>query len=187
MESALIRYILNYLVEALGLLSIKGRDIFDVLTLTIAALTFMATAAGVGLTYWLVSVVQNGINNRRLLKDHYIQEILEIHPEYFDLFRSLQKGELKPKDVAYRYQQVKIRVDDLMPGILEDFSLVEEDLSNYHLNILTCIEDLDEYKRKYKSNTKVFTTIRSKEALQEIHRCSIGTFNALIRQINGSK
>ncbi len=187
MESALIRYLLNYLVEAWHLLSYKGRDIFDVLTLVVAALTFMVTAAGVGLTYWLVSVVQNGINNRRLLKDHYIKEVLEIRSEYFDLFRSLQNGELKPKDVAYRYQQLSIRVDDLMPGILEDFSLVKDDLSAYHLSILTRVSELDEYQRKYKLNRKIFTTIKSKEALQEIHRCSIGTFNAIIRQINLSK
>lgn len=187
MESTLIRNLLNCLVEALHLLSNKERDIYDVLTLVVATLTFVVTAAGVGLTYWLVSVVQNGINNRRLLKDHYIREVLEIRSEYFDLFRSLQKGELKPKDVAYRYQQLKIRVDDLMPGILEEFPLVNEDLSAYHLSILTGVEELDEYQRKYRKNNKVFTTIKSKEALQEIHRCSIGIFNAIIRQINGAR
>lgn len=187
MESALLRYLLNYLVEAGLLHSNKERDLFDVLTLLLASFSLVVSGAGVALTYWLVSVVQNGINNRRLLKDHYIREILEIRSDYFDLFRSLQNGELKSKDVAYRFQQLSIRVDDLMPGIIEDFGLVKDDLSAYHLNILTGVSELDEYQRKYKRNSKVFTTIKSKEALQEIHRCSIGTFNAIIRQINGSR
>jgi|CXWL01.1.fsa_nt_gi hypothetical protein len=186
MESTLIRSLINGLVKSGLLDSSKDRDLFDVLTLALATLSFFVSAAGVGLTYWLVSVVQNGINNRRLLKDHYIREVLEVRSEYFDLLRSLQAGELKSKDVQYRFQQLSIRVDDLMPSIMEEFSSVKDDLSAYHLSILTGVSELDEYQRKYKRNSKVFTTIKSKESLQAIHRCSIGTFNAIIRQISGS-
>lgn len=182
-----IEHLVKYLVEVTLLLSDNSRDIFDVLTLIIAAASLVVSALGVGLTYWLVSVVQNGINNRRLLKDHYIREVLELRLEYFDLFRSLQNGQINPKNLPYRFQQISIRVDDLMPGIKEDFCDVTEDLSAYHLEIFLGIEAISEYQAKYRANKKVFANKASKEALQELQRCSIGTFNSIIRQINGSK
>src|SRR5436190_2102009 len=91
------------------------RDIYDVLGLIIAFSSLVISAIGVAVTLWLVAVVQNGINNRRLLKDHFIKEVLEIRKEYLDLLRRLQAGEVGAKDVAYLFQQINIRVEDLMP------------------------------------------------------------------------
>lgn len=164
----------------------KDRDMFDVATLGLSLISAVVAGIGVLITYWLVTVVQNGINDRRLLKDHFIREVLEIRGEYFDLFQSLQEGKHKAKQIQFLFQQISIRVEDLMPSLYDEFVLVKDDLTAYHLTVLNGVAELEEYKRKYSRNTRVFTTIRSRDSLQLIQRESIGTFNSLVRQINNS-
>jgi hypothetical protein len=162
------------------------RDVYDVLGLIAAFGSLFVSAVGVLVTLWLVTVVQNGINNRRLIKDHFIKEVLEIRKDYLDLLRKLEEGEVSPKQVPYLFQQINIRVVDLMPILQREFNLVKDNISDYHVKVLGRVTEIREYTRKFKGNGKVFREAESKEQLQEIHGSSIGVFNSLIMQINDS-
>lgn len=164
----------------------KDRDLFDLIGVIIPLLSLLLSLVGVALTYWLVSVVQNGINDRRLLKDHFIREILDIRKEYFALLTDLQSGRVKAKQVALLFQRISVRVEDLVPIVSEEFPAATIDLLEYHVNLLSGVTSIDEYERKFPKNLRIFTTIRSRQALHDIQSESIGAFNSLIRQINNS-
>jgi hypothetical protein len=186
MDFAHITLLIKTLTELCESLAKGNRDAFDVLGLIAAFASLVVSAAGVLVTLWLVTVVQNGINNRRLIKDHFIKEVLEIRKEYLDLVRMLEEGSVKPKLVPVLFRQINIRVLDTMPILQREFSLVKDNIGEYHFKVLTAVTEMKEYTRKYKGNGKVFLDVDSKEKLQEIHGASIGVFNLLIMQINDS-
>lgn len=180
MDEALVLRILTKL-------AIKdGRDLFDVLTLVISGISLLIGASGVIVTLWLAISVQSGFNNRRILKDHFIREVLEIRSDYLDLLRKLQSGEVPAKDVTYYFQQINIRVEALMPLLQAQFAL-DASIRDYHLDLLSGATELAEYAGKFKRNLKVFKSRESRESLQASHARSVKIFTELIVQINDAK
>lgn len=163
-----------------------GRDLFDALTLIAAWLSLVVSIAGVLVTCWLAVSVQSGFNNRRILKDHFIREILEIRQEYLDLLRRLQVGDVFAKEVTFLFQQINIRVEDLMPILVEQFKLTQN-FRDYHINILSTVTEIPEYTTKFRGNGKVFLRKDSKEILQSAHANNMGVFTKVIIEINDSR
>ena len=48
-----------------------------------------------GLAYWIVRTIQNNLTNKRVLKDHFINEIKEIRNDYKTCLNNLYSNKLK--------------------------------------------------------------------------------------------
>lgn len=163
---------------------LQQRDWLDYLGIIFSGLTFAAAAAGVYVAYSVGAVVQRELTNRRILKDHFIREILEVRQEYLNLIRRLLNGEVKCRDVQTLFRQISMRVDDLAPILNEEFGCDANTLSDCHLQLLTGIEKIPEYENGWTRNREIFASYEGREALREIGTRSYRTFNQVVRQIN---
>ena len=90
----------------------------------------------IGIAYYIAKVVQDKQSNKRVLKDYFISEVIEIEKEYKNFYNKFLKGEIQPQRVLEWFKVINIRTETLHEFLKEQYSIDTIEIKNYRSNLL---------------------------------------------------
>lgn len=138
------------------------------------------------LAIWIVKTIQSKLTNKRVLKDHFISEIIELRIDYNSYIKDCFDKKVLPKDIPRKFKLIHTKKTHLMKDVMELYKISCPDLDIYHDELREIITNSSEYNANYRSNTPVAFTHNTKRQIELIQSTHYGLFNKLIRFVNDS-
>lgn len=136
------------------------------------------------LAYWIVTTVQDKINNKRVLKDHLINEIKDIRYEYRNFLNILYSNKSKPQEIVPWFKLMSIKIKDIIELISKSHKIDKKILDSYKVELKKIITEFNEYIDNYNSNSEIILTPSSHLKLIKFEQKYNHIFNDIIVQIN---
>lgn len=136
------------------------------------------------LAIWIVYIIQNNLNNKRILKDHFINEIKELRKEYKNFLNSLYLGKLKPKEVIPWFKLMNIKSKNLLFLLNKKYKVDKNALHPYQIHLRKIVTEFSEFDENFKTNREFKLSEESKNELIIFQQDYNGIFNSLIMDIN---
>lgn len=143
-----------------------------------------STLINSGLAVWIVVTLQNSINNRRILKDHFINEIKELKNDYTSQINLIYSGNSKPKELTPWFKFMNIKSTNLLSILNKKYKINSRFLSSYQIDLRDIVTEFDEFKYNFSKNELIILGEDSKNILMKFQQQSIVVFNNLIIEIN---
>lgn len=140
-----------------------------------------------GLAIWIVWAIQNRLTNRRVLKDHFINEIKEIRNEYKSCLNNLYLNSTPPKSVIPWFKLMNIKVDDLMTCVYTKYKIDKKKLVAYQDELRELVTENEDFIKQYKSDKFVFFSEYSRGLFIKFQQEHNYLFNEIIININDAK
>ena len=136
------------------------------------------------LAIWIIKTVQDKVNNKRILKDHLINEIKEVRDEYRFFLNQLFSNKIKPSHIAPWFKLMNIKINDLLDLISQKGSIDKNILNPYQIELRDTITELDEYISNYISDEKILLSPISQIKVIRFQQKYNHLFNKAIVKIN---
>lgn len=136
-----------------------------------------------GLAIWIVRTIQNKLTNRRILKDHFINEIKEIRNEYKSWLNSLYSNNTHPLRVIPWFKLMNIKVDNLMSIANAKYGINKSILRPYQIELPDLITNNPDFVSHFKKDKIVFSE-QSRSQLIMFQQTYNQLFNEIIISIN---
>ncbi|WP_026838313.1 hypothetical protein [Gillisia sp. JM1] len=136
------------------------------------------------LAIWIINTIQNRLNNKRVLKDYFINEVKDIRGEYRILLNEIYRSKIKPNKISPWLKLMNIRTNDLMDIILKKHRVSENFLRPYHIDLRNLITEDANFIQSFKLNEEFVLTEKSKKDLIVFQQKNNSLFNKLIIEIN---
>lgn len=138
------------------------------------------------LAYWIVKTIQNRLTNKRVLKDHFINEIKDIRSDYKTCFNNLYSNSTNPKRIIPWFKLMNIRVDDLMTFVNSKYNINKKFLEPYQIEFRELITNNADFISHF-NNDKVVFSETSRMQLIRFQQTYGKLFNSLIIAINDAR
>lgn len=135
------------------------------------------------LAYWIVRTIQNKLTNKRVLKDHFINEIKEIRNDYKTFLNNLYSNTTHPQRVIPWFKLMNIKVDDLMKIVHTKYSIDKGKLKPYQIELQELITNNEDFIAQYNGEKVVFSET-SRTQLIKFQQSHNQLFNEIIITIN---
>lgn len=149
-------------------------------------IALLGVAVNAGLAYWIVRTIQNKLTNKRVLKDHFINEIKDIRAEYKGCFDNLYSNNTHPQRIIPWFKLMNIRVADLMALIKEKYKIDEKKLDPYQNELRELITNNNDFITQFR-NIKVDFSEESRIELIKFQQRHNKLFNEIIIAINDAE
>jgi len=136
------------------------------------------------LALWIVRTIQNKLTNRRVLKDHFINEIKDIRGDYKNCLNNLYSGQTVARRVIPWFKLMYIRVDDLMNLISEKYKIDTKALSPYQNELRELITENEDFIKYYDSDKPIVFSENSRSQLIKFQQAHNHLFNDIVIKIN---
>lgn len=161
-------------VETFSLEPSEWIDIFGVVVNAVLAL-------------WIVRTIQKKLTNRRVLKDHFINEVKEIRTEYKNCLGNLYDGKSAPYRVLSWFKLMNIKVNDLMGLINQKYKIDVHMLNPYQQELRELVTNNPDYMSQYNSEDPIQFSEDSRLQFIKFQQTHNHLFNDLIILINDSE
>jgi len=139
------------------------------------------------IAWFIISKIQKNANNRRILKDHFINEIKEIRNEYILILNEIYHDKCKPQELLYQLKSMDIKVNDLMEIINEKYKKIEKKkLTPYTRELKKLINVDKNFIKSYKENKITKFSMILKNEINIFQKKHNSLFNQVIIDINDS-
>lgn len=146
----------------------------------------IAILVNIGLTIWIVVVIQNKLTNKRALKDYLIEELKGFRLEYRVFFNDLLSSKLKPQTMLAWFKLMNIKIDDFMEIANKQYKIDKNMLNAFQNDLRELITENKDYINCY--NKKVVTlSSASQSAIIKFQQENFKKFNEIIIIINQAK
>ena len=139
-----------------------------------------------GLAYWIVRTIQNKLTNKRVLKDHFINEIKDIRIEYKNCLNNLYSNNTHPQRIIPWFKLMNIRVSDLMALINQKYKIDLKKLEPYQNELRELVTNNIDFINQFKKDKITFSEA-SRSALIKFQQSHNKLFNEIIIDINDSE
>lgn len=136
------------------------------------------------LAIWIISTVQNKLTNKRVLKDHLINELKDIRIEYRSFLNQLYSNKLRPKQITPWFKLMNIKINDLISLIENKHKIDNKILNPYQIELRDLITELKEFIKCYKNNDLITLKEKSQNKVISFQQKNNHLFNDLIVKIN---
>jgi len=93
---------------------------------------------------WIVYTIQNKLNNKRVLKDFFIEEIKDIRSQYKSYLSDLVSGKIQPKTITSWHKLMSIKINDIMLDLQTTYKCDKDFLRPYQIDLRELItENID--------------------------------------------
>lgn len=140
-----------------------------------------------GLAIWIIITIQNRFTNRRILKDHFINEFKDIKSEYKNCLNNLFANKTRAKNVIPWLKLMNIKVSDLMEIANNKYKIDKNKLSVYQVDFGEIIVNSDEFVSQFSSNGLISLSDTTRTKLIYFQQVNAHIFNDIIIEINDSK
>lgn len=139
-----------------------------------------------GLAYWIVRTIQNRLTNKRVLKDHFINEVKEIRNDYKVCLNNLYSNTTHPHRIIPWFKLMNIKIEDLMTIVNSKYCIDKNKLKPYQVELQELITNNSDFIMHYNNEKVVFTEISRSQFIrfQQLHN---QIFNDIIIKINDAK
>lgn len=167
----------NCCISFFTYLGLEASDWIDLIAIIVNAI----------LAYWIVKTIQNRLQNKRVLKDHFIKEIKEIRNEYKTCLSNLYSDNTIPSRVLPWFKLMNIRVSDIMMHINEKYAVDKDKLRPYQRDLQELITNNADFMTQFRSTTAVKFSENSKTQMMVFQQNHNKLFNDIIVAINDSE
>jgi hypothetical protein len=129
----------------------------------------------------IVFFLQSKLTNKRLLKDHFINEVKELRKEYETYFKTLST--IPPLEVLQVLKSINRKGSDLLFILKEKYKVDEKVFTPFHIELSEIITDDPEFIRNYRGKSTVLSAEGSR-SLRKFQNENSRLFNAIIIRIN---
>ena len=143
----------------------------------------IAIIANVLLTIWIVLVIQDRSNNKRILKDYYINEIKELKNDYKVYLTNLYLCKVSPKNIIPWFKLMNIKVTDIMDEINCIYKIDKNTLNPYQNELRDLLTDNEDFNNQF-NDEKLNLSTTSKNSLIKFQQEKNKLFNQIILKIN---
>ena len=145
----------------------------------------IAIIVNVLLTIWIVFVFQDRSNNKRILKDLYINEIKELKNDYKIYLTNLYNCKVSPKNIIPWFKLMNIKVTDIMEEINCIYKIDKNILYPYQNELRDLLTDNEDFNNQF-NDEKLNLSSNSKNSLIKFQQEKNKLFNQIILKINNS-
>ncbi len=131
---------------------------------------------------WIAISLQNNITNRRILKDHFINEVKQLRDEYKFFFANVDTIDVS--EFLPWFKLMSIKIDDLMFMINDKYGIEIDKLDPYKINLRDLITNNSDYIAQYRHGGRVVFSSSSKTSLLRFQQGHYSIFNIIIIYIN---
>lgn len=146
-------------------------------------ISIISMGVNILLTLWIVYVIQNKLNNKRVLKDHYITEIKSIREEFRTHLNSLYGCKLCPLNIIPWYKLMSIKLYDLAIDLNDIYCVRLDYLNEYQNTLRDLITESEDFNKQY-NNPLLIVSPELKNEIIKFQQENSKTFNELIVHIN---
>lgn len=136
-----------------------------------------------GLAYWIVKTIQNKLTNKRVLKDHFINEIKDIRNDFKNCLNNLYSNKTNPHRIIPWFKLMNIRVNDLMTLMNDKYKIDEKKLDPYQNELRELITNNNDFINHYKKDKVIFSE-ESRIQFIKFQQTHNQIFNEIIIEIN---
>lgn len=140
-----------------------------------------------GLAFWIVRTIQNRMTNRRVLKDHFINEVKDLRNEYKTCLSNLYSDKIYPQSVIPWFKLMNIKVNDLMTVLHDKYQVDKTTLQPYQIELRNLITDNDDFNRQFRNDRPVVFSPESKNSFVKFQQDHNNLFNKIIIAVNDAK
>jgi hypothetical protein len=135
----------------------------------------------------VITTIQRRLNNKRILKDHIIKEVIDLRTEYRSFLNQLYKNKISPKQVTPWFKLMNIKAKDLIDIISYNQKIKMDYLSPYQVDLRQIVTELEEFQSNYKTDEKIELGSISKSEVIRFQQENNHLFNKLILEISSAK
>lgn len=139
------------------------------------------------LAYWIVRTIQTNLTNKRVLKDHFINEIKDIRNEYKNCLNNLYSNKTHPKIVIPWFKLMNIRVTDTMKLINHKYQIELTKLNPYQITLQELITNNEDFMNQFRNDKPIEFSDISKIQLIKFQQENNQIFNEIIIAVNDAK
>ncbi len=148
-------------------------------------ISLVSILVNVGLTYWIIDSLQDRKNNKRILKDHYINEVKEIKSDFKTLFTELFGAKITPKNFLTWYKLANVKMKDLVEDLNEIYKIESNCLNPYQTELRNIITENKDYISQFKKD-ELKLSPTTKNILIRFQQNNNKIFNKIIIKINNT-
>ncbi|MEO9021766.1 MAG: hypothetical protein ABI237_09880 [Ginsengibacter sp.] len=149
-------------------------------------ITLFGILVNAGLAYWIVRTIQNRLTNKRVLKDHFINEVKEIRNEYKTCLNNLYSNSTHPRRIIPWFKLMNIKIEDLMEIIHSKYCIDKNKLRPYQIEFQELITNNTDFITHYNNEKVIFTEV-SRSQFIKFQQSHNHIFNDVIIKINDAK
>jgi hypothetical protein len=135
------------------------------------------------LTIWIITNIQDKSNNKRFLKDHYINEIKDLKNDYKMHLSNLYNCKVSPKTIIPWFKLMNIKVNDVMDEIHCNYGISEDFLNSYQNELRDLLTDNEDFNNQFNDEKLIFSA-SSKNSIIKFQQENNKLFNQIILKIN---
>lgn len=150
-------------------------------------ITIFGIVVNSALAYWIVCTIQDKLTNKRVLKDHFINEIKEIRIDYKTCLNNLYTNSTNPLRVIPWFKLMNIKVDDIMTLINSKYGIKINLLEPYQNELRELITNNSDFMEQYNKAEKIVFSEDSRSQLIKFQQTHNHLFNELIIKINDAE
>lgn len=136
------------------------------------------------LAIWIVITIQKKLRNRRVLKDHIINEILDIRLSYKRQVEKIHSSKAKPKELLPWFKLMNVKVINLMDIANSKYGIDKQIFDPFQTQLRFIITEDQGYINSFKNNQEVELTDHTKQILLKFLQENNYRFNSAIVSIN---
>lgn len=140
----------------------------------------------IGLTVWIVTIIQNKLTNRRSLKDYVIDEIKGFRQEYRIFFNNLCSNKVQPQTVLSWFKLMNIKINDLMEIIDKQYNVNKDTLAPFQNELRTLITENEDFISCF-NRPRIEFSATSQSSIIKFQQENSHLFNEIIVLINEAK
>ena len=150
--------------------------------ISIAGIFINACLAG-----WIVLTIQSKLANRRVLKDHLIEELKEIRMEFRNCLNNIYSNKTPPKNVLPWFKLINIKIEDLTAIINMKYKINKDILRPYQNELRDLITESEDFEKQYEGSGLYAPSVSTKTALMKFQQRNSHLFNDVIIKINDAR
>lgn len=140
------------------------------------------------LAFWIIRTIQNKLTNKRVLKDHFINEIKDIRNEYKSCLNNLYLNQTYAKNVIPWFKLMNIKIDDLMGLICKKHKKINrKTLNPYQNELRDLITENEDFIKYFPSKKPIIFSENSKNQLIKFQQKYNHLFNELVISVNDAE
>lgn len=138
------------------------------------------------LALWIVNTIQRKANDKRVLKDHLIDEIKDIRKLYKGHLTSVYMSKAEARSEASWFKLMNIKVNDLMELINTKYKIDKTYLKAYQVELRSLIMSSSDFENAFSQDKCIDVGATLKRGLEKFQQEHNHLFNDLIVKINDS-
>ena len=142
----------------------------------------IGVSAGVGI--WIVRTMQDRLTNKRVLKDHLMQEVKDLRDEYREFLKGIYTDKTIGAHVMPWFKLMDLKIDDLMDIANAKYKIAKTMLAPYQKELLELITENKDFEQQFKSGLAINFKDESKTAFIIFEQNHNHLFNDIIIAIN---